>query len=67
MNLETVCKLAAEVEAADDGWKPVGMTRYEWGWRLYVVLDDGNTMSLAWYEPWPVFRAQHEAEAAYVD
>lgn len=64
MNLETVTKLAAEIEASDDGWRPVKMVRYDWGWRLHVELDSENTMALAWYEPWSVTLARHESEYA---
>lgn len=64
MDLETVCKLAAEVEASNDEWKPVKMVRYEWGWRLHVEDGDGGSMSLAWYEPWAVTLARHNSEYA---
>jgi hypothetical protein len=64
MDLETVTKLAAEVEASADGWRPVKMVRYDWGWRLHVELDAENTMSLAWYEPWATTLARRESEYA---
>ena len=67
MDLATVTKLAAEVEASADGWRPVKMVRYEWGWRLHVELDAENTMSLAWYEPWATTLARHPTREWYAD
>lgn len=58
MTFDEMCKLAAEIEAAPDGWRPVRMQRYDWGWRLHVELDGDaeNTMSIATYKPWSEWR-----------
>lgn len=70
MTFDEMCKLAAEIEVAPDGWRPVRMQRYEWGWRLHVELDGDteNTMSIATYKPWPEWRRwHHEAESLVVE